>query len=241
MKSIKYWWWLGLVLPVTANAWQWMDLWQTPDQQGSALLQAGKPQAAAQLFKDKNWQNVAQYRSGNYEQAYQQFSGKQASDDQYNAGNAAAFMGKYQEAMTAYDKAIAMNSANADAVFNRDIVKKLLAQQQQQQQPQNQQQKNNASSEQNKDKQNNAASQKNSQSSSQESSKNKDDPAQQPKGTQPSQYNKMTKAEQASAAVQQRQNEKNQQLLRRLTDEPGSLLQQKFLRDYYRRHGGEEN
>ncbi len=265
MKSIKHVCWLVLLLPASASAWQWMDLWQTPDQQGSRYLQDGKPQAAAQAFKDKNWQSVAQYRSGNYEQAYTQFNGKQTSDGQFNAGNAAAFMGKYQEAIAAYDKAVALNAANSDAVFNRDIVKKLLQQQQQQPQDQkqndqqqqnqkNQSQKNNGDNNKDKNKQNNSAdnqnnpgkdsekNQQNNQQSSKQNGKNSQDPDRQPKDSPPSQYNKMNKNEQAAAtAAEQRQNENNQQVFRRLADEPGGLLQQKFLRDYYRRHGGEED
>lgn len=241
MKNIKYWLWIFFILPTSANAFQWMDLWQTPDQQGSKLLQAGKPQAAAQVFKDSNWQGVAHYRSGNYAQAFNKFNANQSSDGQYNAGNAAAYMEKYQDALKAYDKAIVLNPNNTDAITNRDIIRKLLQQQQQQQQPQqqqqkqNQQNKDNSSTDKNKNKQNQNNSKQNSSEKNQADKQKQNQQQSQPSASS-------TQKEQAAvSAKQQRKDENNKQLLRRLTDDPGSLLQQKFLRDYMRRHGGEEN
>ena len=268
MKNSQYWACLLLIFPLTANAWQWMDLWQTPDQQGHQLLQTGKPAVAAHVFKDKNWQSVSHYRAGNYADAFSQFNSHQTSDGQYNAGNAAAFMGKYQEAIAAYDKALVLNPKNTDASINRDIVKKLLQEQQQQKQQQKQQDnKDNSSSEKNKANQDKSNSTQNNQSDQQQKKENsppdskqddtKQNPAQntqsekqnqqssQQNNKDPMQQSQLDKTpqdeEKTTSAKQQRQEENNQQLLRRLGDDPGGLLQQKFLRDYVRRHNGDDN
>lgn len=252
---------LSVMLPGTVFAWGWNDLWHTPDQQGIQLLKQNKASAAAQTFKDKNWQAVSNYRSGNYEQALQHFNSNKTSDGQYNAGNAAAYLGRYQDAIKAYDKAIALNANNQDAIINREIVKKLLQQQQQNQQQQdkknnqdkqNQQSNNqkqnsdNKSSDKKEDK-SNQDSKQNNQQQPQQSKQNKQD--QQSPQNQPSQANSQQlpsdkqpqQPNTAASNSQRRQEEKNNQLLRRLSDEPGGLLQRKFERDYLHRHGIQEN
>jgi Ca-activated chloride channel family protein len=243
MKSIKYLLWLIIILPVTASAWTWMDLWRTPDQHGANLMHAGKSEAAVRAFKDKNWRGVALYRSGSYDLAYKQFSGNKTSDGQYNAGNAAAFAGNYQDAIAAYDKAIALNSNNTDAVTNREIVKKLLEQKKQQDQKNkytnnNKNDKNDKkNSDKNSDQQKQQDAQKNSLGDSkQQSAKNQSEKNQQQSGNQ-KQNTKTTTAD----TKQQKQDENGKQLLRRITDDPGGLLQQKFLRDYARRHEGQDD
>ncbi len=127
-------WSLLLLQPATSFAWSWTDLWYTPDQQATRLLHDGQAKPAAQKFKNRDWQAVAHYRAGNYAQSYQQFKSQKTSDGQYNAGNAAAHQRLYKEAIAAYDKALALNPNNTDAVTNREIVKKLLQQQEQQSQ-----------------------------------------------------------------------------------------------------------
>lgn len=232
MKSINYFLcFCLLLLPVSASAWQWLDLWQSKDQQGSQLLKAGNAQAAAQVFKNKNWQGVANYRAGQYALALKQFSENQSSDGQYNAGNAAAFMEHYQDAIAAYDKAIALNPNNKDAITNREIIKKLL---QQQKKPQNSKQNNDPKNQPDKqmqqDAQNNPSSNEKQQQQTSHTQQNQPDNSQQ---NDPPQS--------AANGQQQRQDENNKQLLRRLADDPGGLLQQKFMRDYARRHEGDEN
>jgi Ca-activated chloride channel family protein len=252
MKNIKYLLWLFLLSPACASAWQWIDLWQTRDQQGSQLLQAGKAQEAAKVFHDKNWQSVAHYRSGNYAQAFKQFNNEKTSDGQYNAGNAAAFMENYQEAIVAYDKAVTLNPNNQDAITNREIVKKLLAQKPpQQQQQQQQQQQNNSNSNNNKQDESKSSAENNAQQQKSEQKNPTDKQDQQANNTKQNQSAnplqnsaadpKENNAHAATSNKQQRQDENNQQLLRRLSDDAGGLLQQKFLRDYARRHGADDN
>jgi Ca-activated chloride channel family protein len=264
---------LVMCLPLTSSpafAWQWSDFWHTKDQQGKELLQNGKPKEAAHVFANKDWQAVAQYRAGDYAQAYEQFGSNKTSDAQYNAGNAAAYNGKYGESVAAYDKAIALNPNNEDAIANRDIVKKLQAKQEEQDKK--------SSDKDSKDKKQEASSkdQKNSSAKNQDdkqkgqkdaSAKNQDDKqsdqnkddkqkdAQKDKQEQ-NQQAKTEKSESKpdsdkfdgtqppneslATSQQQNQDEDKKQMLRRLADDPGGLLRQKFMRDYYRRHPGSE-
>jgi Ca-activated chloride channel family protein len=257
-----------------AFAWQWSDLWHTSDQQGQELLQKGKPKEAAYVFANKDWQAVAQYRAGEYAQAYEQFGSNKTSDAQYNAGNAAAYQGKYAESVKAYDKAIALNPNNEDAIANRDIVKKLQAKQEQQDKKSSEKdsedKKQEASS---KDQKNSSAKNKEDKPNEQkdaaaknkddkQSGQNKDDKQQDAQKDQSKEQN--TNSQQAKSeksqpkpdsdkidgsqppnealatSQQQNQDEDKKQMLRRLADDPGGLLRQKFMRDYYRRHPGSE-
>lgn len=271
MKKIKYLLGCIIFLPVSALAGQWIDLWQTRDQQGMKLFRAGQTKLAAQLFQDKNWQSVSHYRAGNYSQAFKEFNHIKTSDGQYNAGNAAAYLGQYQEAITAYNKAIAFNPNNHDAITNREIIKRLLKQQQKQQQasqkPNNQPNKTSANETKNDKndsvtKQQNSSTQQHSHNSASsnhqsnlqtkqnrpqkifpqlhQSSNNQTNQQNQPNQVKQSLNQQREKYAAATASKKnqkERQNEYNKQLLRRLVDDSGGLLQQKFLRDYARRHG----
>jgi len=126
--------WLGvlvvlLVPPPPAHAFGWQDLWLRPDQQASRLLQQGDARQAAERFQDPHWRAAAQYQAGDYETAAQGF-GNDGADAAYNRGNALAHAGKLQEALDAYDAALAAQPEHADARFNRELVEQLLQAQQ---------------------------------------------------------------------------------------------------------------
>ncbi|WP_317928684.1 vWA domain-containing protein [Halioxenophilus sp. WMMB6] len=123
----------------TASALEWQDLWQTHDQRAMNLLEQGKSAEAAQLFDDPAWAASAHYKNGDYDQAASLFD-PATPEGLYNQGNALAQAGQLQEALAAYDKALAANPNFEDAQYNRDVVEKRLQQQQNSQsQKQNQQ------------------------------------------------------------------------------------------------------
>lgn len=121
----------------------WDNLWQTPNQQGAKLLESN-PAEAASRFEHPDWQGVAAYQAGDFQQSADAFANNQTATGRYNYGNALAQNGQYQEALAAYDEALQQNPDFEDAKTNRQLVEQALKQQEQQnkqqQQGQNQQQ-----------------------------------------------------------------------------------------------------
>lgn len=129
--------WILLVLmaclplwPAPAVAGTWQNLWQRPDQQAARALRDGHPKQAQQLARDPAWRGVAAYRAGDYAAAASSLQHAPGSDAAYNRGNALAKAQHYQDAIKAYDEALKLDPANADAKANRKAVEEWLRQQQ---------------------------------------------------------------------------------------------------------------
>jgi len=123
----------GLLLATSASASEnWSGLWRTDDQRGEQLLRRGDAAAAARTYADPRRKAYAELQSGDYPAAARAFGTFDDSDAHYNRGNALAHSGDLQEALKAYDTALARNPDNQDARHNRDLVAQALKQQQQQ-------------------------------------------------------------------------------------------------------------
>ena len=137
---------LALVLlapPEAVYALDWEDLWLRQDQQGQRAMDAGDFAAAAELFADPAWKAAAQHRAGDYQEAINSLGQLDDAQSNYNTGNALARLGRYHEAIAAYDRTLAQQPDHADAKFNRELLEKELDRQQsQQQQDQGGQQQN---------------------------------------------------------------------------------------------------
>ena len=116
-----------------ALAGTWSDLWSTHEQQGQKLLDGNHPNEAAQLFSDPKRRAYAEARGGQYGKAAELLAPMKDADSQYNRGNALARSGKLQDALAAYDAALAASPGNEDVLRNRDLVAKALENQQSQQ------------------------------------------------------------------------------------------------------------
>ncbi|AOW53407.1 TPA: tetratricopeptide repeat protein [Legionella pneumophila subsp. pneumophila] len=132
------------------KAFSWSDLWFTPNQQAQHLMEKGQFAKAKDLFERNDWAASAAYRAGDYEQAAKLFNELKTEQGYYNQGNALAHLGKYEEAIRAYDKALAFNPNNQDALYNRQLISELLKKDKEKKKSQNQQDKD----QQNKDQQN---------------------------------------------------------------------------------------
>ncbi|OOG47752.1 tetratricopeptide repeat protein [Rhodanobacter sp. C01] len=139
------------LMPATAEAMSWHDLWQRPDQQAAQALRNGDAKQAQQLAHDPVLRGAAAYRAGDYPSAAQALQQAPGSDAAYNLGNALAKQTQYQQAIAAYDRALKLDPGNADAKANRQAVEDWLRQQQQKQ-PQDKQQQQEQQSGQNGDK-----------------------------------------------------------------------------------------
>lgn len=228
----------------TAKAITWDDLWLNHDEQGYRALMQGKPNDAAQLFVKPQWQGTAYYRMGDYEHALQAFSSANDATAFYNRGNALAHLGRYQEAINAYDKALTLNSHFDDATFNRELVKKLLHSQ------------SSTSTSQNtppfkkryEDDKNNPSDNHSSSSENNSSTSNNQTPTNTPAETEPQPQPSEPKQSEAPTQPQTQsqsnstpttlssnyQTQQQQQALQNMNDDPGGLLQRKFARDYER-------
>ncbi|TAL82549.1 MAG: tetratricopeptide repeat protein [Rhodanobacter sp.] len=116
--------------PGRADAMSWRDLWQRPDQQAAQALQHGAVKQAQQLARDPAWRGVADYRAGDFAAAAKTLREVSGTDGAYNLGNALARQGQYPQAIKAYDQALKLDPANADAKANRKAVEDWLHRQQ---------------------------------------------------------------------------------------------------------------
>ena len=82
-------------------------LWQRADQAEYARMQEG----------------IAAYKRKDYQQAIERFSAVGGAEGQYNLGNALAQAKRYDDAIAAYDRALALQPGMKDAAFNRNLVR----------------------------------------------------------------------------------------------------------------------
>ncbi|MBT8118933.1 MAG: VWA domain-containing protein [Gammaproteobacteria bacterium] len=115
-------------------------LWSSPDQKAMKAFRNGDKETAAREFTRPDWKASAYYRNGDYESAIETLQNTQSSDGFYNKANALVKLGRFEEAIEAYDRALELDESNADAEYNREQVKQALQQQQGSQQQENQQQ-----------------------------------------------------------------------------------------------------
>ncbi len=139
---------LAFVLPSQqAEAFEWKDLWQRPDQRGFEALQEGEAETAAQLFEDPEWRGVAEYRAGSFEASAAALFAAESTEGIYNRGNALAKSGQLEAALQAYDAVLERDPGHEDARYNRDLVQELLDQNQDQSKDDSNDQENQESSE----------------------------------------------------------------------------------------------
>ena len=249
-----------LLLPFLFNnqpvqAFEWKDLWQTPDQQAAEALSHGDYEAAQDLFEDPMWRGSAAYKAGDFEQATSSFLTNDSVQGHFNRGNALAKDGDLQEAIDAYDRALSLDPDMEDAIANRALVEQLKDQQQDQDQQKEQNQEQNQQDQQNQDQQDQEQQNQDSQSQDQEQqnedSQNQD---QAQESTEDQEKSDPEKSEQekiddqkaqeqvendaeeaaAEASLEEMSDEEKQEqqdiekMLRRIPDDPGGLLRAKF-------------
>ena len=129
----------GFVISESAYAFEWKDLWKNKDQQGQQYFIEGLHSEAAQVFENPEWKGLSHFRSGNLENALEEWKEIDSPRSLFNQGNALAKLGKLDQAIDRYDQVLEREPEHSDARFNRDLLKKLLEEQEKQKQ-QNQEQ-----------------------------------------------------------------------------------------------------
>jgi Ca-activated chloride channel family protein len=230
--------------PTEASIWQ--SLWLTEDQQGYKALQQGDAEAAQGLFENPQWQASAAYKNQDYKTAVEQYSQGKSADDSYNLGNALARSGDLDGAIKAYDQALKIQPDMDDAIANRQLVEQLKQQQQNQDQsgdPQNQDgesqdqdQQQSQSQQQSEDQQQSESEQQQNTGEENQSAEQEQEQEEQSKAAsdeeksneeQPEEYQSEEQQSEEDSLKEQQQMEL-QQWLRRVPDDPGGLLKQKF-------------
>jgi Ca-activated chloride channel family protein len=115
---------LAAILASNAQA-AFIDWWLTPDQQARVLFERGEYAQAAQRFEDPLWKGLAYYASEDFVSAASWFSRVDTAYGRFYLGNAFAHQDRLQEALAAYDEALALDPTLEEAQFNRDWVQGL--------------------------------------------------------------------------------------------------------------------
>lgn len=128
---------LGLLLPLLlagllstpqpAAAAELLTASVMADLRGWALLVVGNPEAAANQFADLRWRAVACYRAGRFAEAAHLLNPLQDAGSLYNRGNALARLGRYADALAAYERSLVLQP-DGDARHNHDLMRRLLNQ-----------------------------------------------------------------------------------------------------------------
>ncbi|KRA76772.1 hypothetical protein ASD78_03830 [Lysobacter sp. Root667] len=222
------------------------ELWRRPDQ----------------LVHERMQDATQAYRRGDYPRAAQLYRSSDSADAQYNLGNALAKAGQYPQAIAAYDRALSLQPGMPDALANKRAVEAAMkrkpppkdksqqnqssqggqGQQNQPQKPQQGQQKQQKpAQDQPKPEREESGSKSESDPSAAAKAQEQADRAQrermqralqqQPRAEQPAQ----ARARGKETAQQREIRVANEAWLRRVPDDPGGLLREKFRIEHERR------
>lgn len=108
------------------SSFSWLDLWLTHDQQGRYYFQKGDYLEAASKFDDPLWRGLSYVRAGDYDNALNSFALNDTAESWYNQGNALAHLGKYPEAVQAFQQALQRRHPWPEARENLELVQSLI-------------------------------------------------------------------------------------------------------------------
>lgn len=248
----------AIYLP-SAEATSWQGLWQTKAQQAQQHYQQQEYQSAQQKFTDPLWQGNAAYRSGNYQQAtasfWQAIAQQPSVAAWHNLGNSLAMQQQYQQALDAYQEALALDPNSESAAANAELMRQLLQQQQAEQQQQQgdsaEEQHSETASQQNSAEQQQTAEQNagSEQTASAGREQNQQDALNEQQNAEPKQQLAEASAteddteqtpnqhviEQSWPNATPEQQQELENLLRKVQDDPGVLLRNRMLLEHQKR------
>ncbi|MCD2449710.1 VWA domain-containing protein [Methylicorpusculum oleiharenae] len=198
--------------PGTSEAFEWQDLWKTKDQQAQQAFQNQQYDAAASQFDQSDWKAAAHYRAGQYEQALESLKDTNELNGLYNKGNALARLGRFDEAIKAYEEVLKRKPDHEDAKHNKELVEK--AKEQQQNQPQDQQD--------NKDDKQQDSEKESKPDKNEDSSENAEDKSPSPDSKQQEEQQKSEQEQQPSDSEQKNKEQQN----KKANEEPQSESKQ---------------
>lgn len=136
--------------PGLSSVNSWSDfVFNTPDQVAKQQFESKQYAQAQQTFEHPQWKGAAAYKAGDYESALKYFQQDTSAQGLYNQGNALANLGQIDQAIKAYDAALALNPDDQKSKTNKALLEQLKQRQDNQQQQQSDQQQNDSNQEQN--------------------------------------------------------------------------------------------
>lgn len=239
---------LLVVAPSIKADWR-DDIWVPRDRQGYDALEDGRSQEAEELFEDSDWLAVAKYRSGKFEEAAEMFQGNETLESEYNLGNALAKNGQIEDAIATYARVLDRDPTHEDAKYNKEILEELLDQlqeQSQQQQGESQQQQSEEESGQSSDQSQQQSEQQGSESNESSTVSPESETQETQEDEQLTDHGMEEQSDQSnddpsdSEATTQTNEERESEdaldrWLRRIPDDPGSLLSNKFRQESIQR------
>jgi len=116
-----------LIFSGPVSAFDWADLWFSPDQQGQRLLEQKNYAASAQKFTQPESKGAALFLAGEFEKAAAVLGRSSSAEANYNRGNAQVMLGNYAAAIDAYENALARHPGWLEAEQNLQIAKLRMA------------------------------------------------------------------------------------------------------------------
>jgi len=84
----------------------WGELWITNDQKGYELFSAKKYVEAVSAFDDPLYKGASYFKAGEFKKAKAIYMMNSSKEGRYNLGNSQMMLGKYEEAIEAYEIAL---------------------------------------------------------------------------------------------------------------------------------------
>lgn len=103
------------------GTWRYPDFWRHPDRRGDALMKRYEYASAAKAYADPWRLGIALYREARFKDAEKAFARVPGAAGAFNAGNALMMQGRYDAAITRYDKALVFQPGWQEALDNKQI------------------------------------------------------------------------------------------------------------------------
>ena len=113
-------------VPPQSLCQRFIGWWLTPDQQGRWWLERNAPERAAAHFDDPLWRGAAHARTQQWQAAADAFARSDSAAGWFNQAQMLARLGRYADAVAAYDEALARAPGWPEALADQARVRSLI-------------------------------------------------------------------------------------------------------------------
>jgi Ca-activated chloride channel family protein len=203
-------------------------MFNTRDQLGQRAFGHEAYDRAAEAFENPQWKASSLYKAGNYEAALELFQQDASANGFYNQGNALAQLNQFEDAISAYEKALQLQPNHESAKINKSILESAQKEQQENQDNQQQdsdqqggqdQQSENQNEKENKDQNSQQQTSDENKQQSQQQSDSSSKESNEPKPTDQNEQQNQQSQQSQSGEQSDEQNEQQSQEQQSLTEE----------------------